>query len=73
MVNLFGDNSFSSRGDFNILKKVVQTEGKLKDFIEEIQESYRQGFTPYREHKKDTGLWITPLRVYDNKIFEFSS
>jgi len=41
MVNLFGDNSFSSRGDFNILKKVVQTEGKLKDFIEEIQESYR--------------------------------
>ena len=34
-----------------------------------LKENYRQGFTPYREHKKDTGLWVTPLRVYDNKVF----
>ena len=55
--------------DIKAFKKITKTSGVFKDYVKEIQESYRQGFTPYREHKKSTGLWITPLRCYDNTVF----
>ena len=73
MVNLFGGNSKSSIGNFEVLKKFEITEGIFKDYITQIQESYKFGFTPFREHKKATGLWITPLRCYNDKIFVFDN
>ena len=33
-----------------MVKKVVVTVGKFKDYIYEIQQSYELGFAPYRLH-----------------------
>ena len=81
MVDVFGSSSSlgvlrGPRGppgrfmyDIKVLQKVTQTTGKCKDHISQIQESYRLGFTPYREHLKDMTFWICPLRCYDTKVF----
>ena len=55
--------------DVKSLKKITQTSGTCKDYIKEIQESLRLGFTPIREHTKDSGTWVTLLRCYENKVF----
>ena len=52
-------------GDLQVAKKVVVTVGKFKDNIDEIQQSYELGFTPYRLHKNENGVFVTPIRVYD--------
>lgn len=81
MVDVFGGSSNTGilrgpRGppgrfsyDIKALKKITQTSGKYKDYINEIQESLRLGFSPIREHKKDSDTWVTLLRCYGNKVF----
>ena len=52
MVNVFGDSTASGPGNLQVVEKVVVTEGKCKDYWNEIQQSYRLGLKPYRLHKK---------------------
>ena len=81
MVDVFGGsgNTANLRGprgppgrfsyDIKALKKIIKTSGKYKDYIKEIQESLRLGFSPFCEHKKDSSSWVTLLRCYENKVF----
>ena len=46
MVNVFADSIASGSGNLQVVKKVVVTAGKFKDYIDEIQQSYELGFTP---------------------------
>ena len=55
--------------DIKALKRITQATGIFADYRKEIQQSLRLGFTPIREHTKDSGVWVTPLRCYDNKVF----
>ena len=50
-------------------RKVVVTKGKFKDHINEIQQSYGLGFTPYRLHTNADGRFVTPIRVYSGKVY----
>ena len=68
MVNVFGDSITSGQGNFQVVKKVVVAEGKFKDYIDEIQQSYEHGFTPYRLHKNADDTFVTPIRVYDGNV-----
>ena len=52
-----------------MVKKVVVTVGKFKDYIEEIQQRYVLGFTPYRLHKNADGTFVIHIRVYDRKVY----
>ena len=51
------------------MKKVVVTVGTFGDYIEEIQQSYELGFTPYRLHTNEVGTYVTPIRVYDGSVY----
>ena len=51
MVNVFGDSIAIGPGNLQVVRKVVVTKGKFKDYCNEIQQSYELGFTPYRLHK----------------------
>ena len=62
MVNVSGS------GNLQVVKKVVVTEGKFKDYIAEIQQSYELGFTPYRLQKNEYGTFVTPICVYDRDV-----
>ena len=42
-------------------KKVVVTKGKFRDYMDEIQQSYELGFTPYILHKNQYGIYVTPF------------
>ena len=53
--------------DIKAFKKITKTSGVFKDYVKEIQESFRLGFT-HREHKKYNGSWITPLRCYNRLV-----
>ena len=55
--------------NIKLLKKVKVTEGKYESHSNQIQESYRLGFTPCRVHRNDNGTFASPVRVYDNKVF----
>ena len=48
-----------------MVKKVVVTVGKFTDYIDEIQQNYELGFTPYRLHKNVDGVFVSPIRVYE--------
>ena len=37
--------------------------------MNEIQQSYQLGFTPYRLHKNQYGIYVTPIRVYDESVY----
>ena len=37
--------------------------------MDEIQQSYELGFTPYRLHKNQYGIYVTPIRVYDENVY----
>ena len=52
-----------------MVEKVVVTEGKFKDYSDEIQQSYELGFTPYRLHKNADGTFVTHILVYDGKVY----
>ena len=69
MVDVFGGNIASGPGNLQMAKKVVVTVDKFKDYIDEIQQSYVLGFTPYRLHKNADGTFVTPIRVYDGKVY----
>ena len=60
MVNVFGN--------LQMVKKVV-TKGKFKDYIDEIQQSFELGFTPYRLHTNVECTFVTPIRVYSGKVY----
>ena len=69
MVNVFGDSIASWPGNLQMVKIVVGTEGKFKDYANEIQQSYKIGLTPYRLHKNADGIFVTPIRYCDGKVY----
>ena len=72
MVNVFGEHGAGSSTipvDIKVLKKVTITEGYYRDYIKQIQDSYKLGATPYRLHTNRYGTWVTPLRVYNNAVY----
>ena len=69
MVIVLGDNIASGPGNLQVVKKVVATKGKLKDYWNEIQQSYVFGFTPDRLHKNADGTFVTPIRYYDGNVY----
>ena len=74
MVNVFGDSIAGGPGNLQMMKKVVVTESKVKDYGDEIQQSYELGFTPYRLHKNTDDTFVTPhpppppIRYYDGRV-----
>ena len=46
MVNISGDSVASGPGNHQIVKKVVVTKDKFKDYMDEIQQSYELALTP---------------------------
>ena len=70
MVNVFGE-SVGNGGpvDLQIVKKVVVTNGQYKVYANEIRQSYELGFPPYRLHTNEDGTLVTPIRVYDGKVY----
>ena len=69
MVNIFDDSVASGPGNLQMVKNVVVTKGKFKDYMDEIKQSYELGFTPYRLHKNQYGIYVTPIRVYDESVY----
>ena len=69
MVNVFGDNIASGPGRLQVVKKVVLTVGKFKDYIDEIRQSYGLGLPPYRLHTNVECVFVTPIRVYSWRVF----
>ena len=71
MVNVFGDSIASGpEGNLQVVKKVVTTVGQYKDYINEIEQSYELGFTPYRLHTRLDDVFVTPIRVYRGSVYE---
>ena len=52
-----------------MVKKVVTTVGQFTDYIDEIQQSYELGFTPYRLHTDVEGVFLPPIRVYNGRVY----
>ena len=71
MVNVSGGRIASGPGNLHEVEKVVVTVGKFKDYIDEIQQSYVLGVTPYRLQKNADGTFVTSIRVYDGKVYVF--
>ena len=69
MVNVFGDSIASGPGNLQVAKKVVATVGQYKEYSDEIQQSYELGFTPYRLHKNVDGVFVTPILVYEGRVY----
>ena len=69
MFNVFGDSTASGLGNLQMVKKIVVTEGKFKDYGDEIQQSYELRFTPYRLHKNVDCTFATPIRYYDGRVY----
>ena len=62
--------SVASRlGNLQMVKKVVVTKSKFNEYMDEIQQSYELGFTPYRLYKNQYGIYIIPIRVYDESVY----
>ena len=69
MVNVFCGSIANGPGNLQVVKKAVVTVGKFKDYINEIQQSYVLGFTPYRLHKNADGTFVSPHSCYDGKVY----
>ena len=69
MVNVFGESVGSVSVDLQLVKKVVVTKGQYKDYVNEMQQSYELGFPPYRLHTSGYGTFVTPIRVYNGKVY----
>ena len=69
MVNVFGESVGSGSVDLQLVKKVVATVGQYEDYTAEINQSYVLGFPPYRLHTHVDGTFVTPIRVYDEKVY----
>ena len=61
MVNVFGDSIENGSGNFQMVKKVVVTKDKFKDYSDEIRKSYELGFPPYRIHTNVEGVFLLPF------------
>ena len=66
MVNVFGESVGSGYVDLQLVKRVVAT---VADYIDEIQQSNELGFTSYRLHTNEVGTYVTPIRVYNGKVY----
>ena len=55
--------------DLQVVKKVIATKGQYKDYANEIWQSYELGFTPYCLHTNEDGTFVTPIRVYDWRVY----
>ena len=60
MVNVFGNSVAGGPGNLQMVKKVVVRKGKSKYYMDEIQQSYELGFTPYRLHNNQYGIYVYP-------------
>ena len=69
MVNVFGEGSSSSDLDLKTAKRVVEENGKYKDWVKEIDESHRVGFPPYGIFPDGMCTFMSPIRVYDRKVY----
>ena len=70
MVNVFGENVGNGGPvDLQVAKKVIVTKGQYKDYANEIRQSYELGFPPYRLHTNEDGTFVTPIRVYDGRVY----
>ena len=69
MVNVFGKSVGSGSVDLQLVKKVVTTVGWYVDYTAEINQSYVLGFPAYRLHTNVDGTFVTPIRVYDGKVY----
>ena len=69
MVNVFGDSVASEPGNLQMVKKVVVTVGKFKDYGDAILQSYELGFPPYKLPTNVEGTFVTPIRNYDGKVY----
>ena len=69
MVNVFGGSFASGPGNLQVVKKIVVTVGKFKDYSDEIKQSYVLGFTRYRLQKNVDGTFVTPIRVYSGRCW----
>ena len=69
MVNVFGEGSRADDLDLKTAKRVVEENGKYKDWVKEINESHRVGFPPYRIFTDGMGTFMSPIRVYDRKVY----
>ena len=70
MVNVFSESVGSGGSvDLQIVKKVATTVGTFGDYIDEIRQSYEFGFTSYRLHTNKDGTFVTPIRVYDGRVY----
>ena len=69
MFNGFCDSIASGPGNLQLVKKVVVTVGKFKDYIAEIQQSYELGCTPYRIHTTVDGVFVTLIRAYERRVY----
>ena len=69
MFNVFDDSIASGPGNLQVAKKVVVTVSKFKDYIDEIQQSYELGFTPYRVHTNIDNVFVTHIRVYEGRVY----
>ena len=52
-----------------MVEKVVTTVDRYKDSINEIQQIYVLGFTPYRIHTNPDGTFVTPIHAYDGRAY----
>ena len=69
MVNVFGESVGSGSVDLQLVKKVIATIGQYEDYTAEIIQSNVLGFPPYRLHTNVDGTFVTPIRVYDGKVY----
>ena len=69
MVHVFGESVGSGSVDLQLVKKVVATVGMFGDYIDEINQRYELGFKPYRVHTYEVRTYVTPIRVYDGKVY----
>ena len=70
MVNVFGESVGSGSVDLQLVKKAVATVGQYEDYTAEINQSYVLGFPSYRLHTNVDCTFVTPIRVYDGKVYE---
>ena len=58
---------FDPSGNYVAIKRVVHTTGIYSDYASEIDQSYRLGWTPYRDVKRPWGADSNPVRTYQLK------
>ena len=63
MVNVFGESVGSGSGNLQMVKKVVVSKCRYKDYTYEIRQSYELGFTPFRLHTNTVGTYVTTMSL----------